>query len=175
METILTAFLFVLSCNLDTLILAYRHALRGVPLSPVPALAVAGITSAVTGLSLALGNLAAGPLGGAASRLGALVLVGIGLWTLLDWLRVPAPAQEVRAGGCIPLAAALAVNNAGAGAAAGVSGLSTLWCTATNFAVTLLFLFLGRTLASRTGVCRLGRYALPLSGALLVLLGLIQL
>ena len=111
--------------------------------------------------------------------LGGLVLVGIGAWFVLDWLRRLGPAGEAegenRAAtlwGCVSLAAALAVNNAGIGVAAGVSGIAPGWAALANFLVTLAALPLGRALGDKLAGRLLGKYALPLSGALLVLLGI---
>ena len=108
-----------------------------------------------------------------------LVLVGIGAWFVLDWLRRLGPAGEAegenRAAtlwGCVSLAAALAVNNAGIGVAAGVSGIAPGWAALANFLVTLAALPLGRALGDKLAGRLLGKYALPLSGALLVLLGI---
>ena len=175
MEKVLSVLLFVLACNLDTLILSFTYTLRGTALSPGPSLAVAGITSAITGLSLGIGMAAAGLLASAAGRLGALLLALIGLLTLLDWLRAPRGAETPPNTGSFSLAAALAVNNAAAGLAAGVSGLPPLRCAAVNFLVTLALLWAGRRLAETTSECRLSRYALPLSGVLLMLLGAMEL
>ena len=72
------------------------------------------------------------------------------------------------------LAAALAVNNAGVGVAAGVSGISPLWASVCNFVVTIVFLLLGRWLGRGVLGRFLGRFALPLSGALLVALGVCE-
>ena len=104
---------------------------------------------------------------------------GIGAWFVLDWLRRLGPAGEAegenRAAtlwGCVSLAAALAVNNAGIGVAAGVSGIAPGWAALANFLVTLAALPLGRALGDKLAGRLLGKYALPLSGALLVLLGI---
>ena len=72
----------------------------------------------------------------------------------------------------LSLAAALAVNNAGIGVAAGVSGIAPGWAALANFLVTLAALPLGRALGDKLAGRLLGKYALPLSGALLVLLGI---
>ena len=71
----------------------------------------------------------------------------------------------------VTLAAALAVNNAGIGVAAGVSGVSAGWAAIGNFVVTLGALALGRLLGDRLTGRMLDRYALPLSGLLLIILG----
>lgn len=165
---------FTMACNLDTILLSMGYAARGLTVSPGGCLILGGVTTVVTWLSLALGASAGQFLpAGLADMLGGLVLLAIGLWFLLDWLRSPVegaePLPPVRA--WVPLAAALAVNNAGAGVAAGISGLSPLGAAVCNFGVTLLFISLGGWLGSGPAGRLLGKYALPLSGLLLVLLG----
>lgn len=165
---------FTMACNLDTILLSMGYAVRGLTVSPGGCLILAGVTTVVTWLSLALGASAGQFLpAGLADMLGGLVLLAIGLWFLLDWLRSPVegaePLPPVRA--WVPLAAALAVNNAGAGVAAGISGLSPLGAAVCNFGVTLLFIPLGGWLGAGPAGRLLGKYALPLSGLLLVLLG----
>ena len=174
------AVLFAAACNFDTVILAMGWAVRGVRPSPAHTLVIAGLTTLITWLSLVLGEGAAATLGRSfAGALGGLVLAGIGLWFVLDWLRRLGPAGEAegenRAAtlwGCVSLAAALAVNNAGIGVAAGVSGIAPGWAALANFLVTLAALPLGRALGDKLAGRLLGKYALPLSGALLVLLGI---
>ena len=73
--------------------------------------------------------------------------------------------------GWLALSAALAVNNAGVGVAAGVTGLSPVLASGCNFAVTILLL--GRQLGRK--LSRWSTLALPASGGLLVALGLWQL
>ena len=178
------AALFAAACNLDTVLLSAGFAARGVVLRRGYGLVIAALTTLITWLSLALGAGAAALLGGRTAQvLGGLVLAGMGAWFLLDWLRRPGPppegaeeAEEAEAAaglrGCVALAAALAVNNAGAGAAAGVSGISPGLAAAANLLATLGALPLGRTLGSRLAGRLLGKYALPLTGGLLILLGL---
>lgn len=175
----LAVLVFSMACNLDTLILAMGCELKGIRVSGPGRLVIALVTTAVTWLSLALGNLTAGIFSvGLTDMLGGLVLVGIGAWFLLDWLRGPksgaepdTPAGAPDLWGCVTLSAALAVNNAGVGVAAGVSGISPALASAGNFAVTLLFLVLGAWLGKGAAGRLLGKYALPLSGVLLVALG----
>ena len=183
LSSLTAAALFAAACNLDTVLLSAGFAARGVVLRRGYGLVIAALTTLITWLSLALGAGAAALLGGRTAQvLGGLVLAGMGAWFLLDWLRRPGPppegaeeAEEAEAAGlrgCVALAAALAVNNAGAGAAAGVSGISPGLAAAANLLVTLGALPLGRTLGSRLAGRLLGKYALPLTGGLLILLGL---
>lgn len=170
-----TGLLFALACNLDTVLAAVGQGAAGHPLGLREALAVSLATTAVTYLSLVLGAAGAALLPVAlAERLGGLALTSLGLWYLLDALRgrgEAIPGQE--GSGWLGLSAALAVNNAGVGVAAGVTGLSPLMAAGCNFAVTLLSLLLGRTLGRR--LARWSGMALPVSGAMLVGLGLWQL
>ena len=183
LSALTAAALFAAACNLDTVLLSAGFAARGVVLRRGYGLVIAALTTLITWLSLALGDRAAALLGGRTAQvLGGLVLAGMGAWFLLDWLRRPGPppegaeeAEEAEAAGlrgCVALAAALAVNNAGAGAAAGVSGISPGLAAAANLLATLGALPLGRMLGSRLAGRLLGKYALPLTGGLLILLGL---
>ena len=172
------AAVFAAACNLDTVLLAMGWAARGVRPGRGRRLIIAVGTTLVTWLSLALGARASAT--GALPVLGGLVLVGMGLWCVLDWLRAGGQGEAVPAAGsslwdCLALAAALAVNNAGMGAAAGVSGVSPLWAAGANLACTLAALPLGRALGDSLAGRLLGRFALPLSGLLLTALGLWQL
>lgn len=181
--TLLAVALFALACNLDTVLLAVGYAARGVRVSFRHSLVIAGVTTLVTWLSLVLGGAAGWALpDGLTEMLGALALIGIGFWVLLDCLRRLGEAPEdqpppaaVSAWGWVSLAAALAVNNAGIGAAAGVTGVSPAWAALGNFFVTLGALALGRRLGLGVPGRLLGRFAPSLSGVLLILLGLWQL
>ena len=171
------AAVFAAACNLDTVLLAMGWAVRGVRPGRGRRLIIAVGTTLVTWLSLALGARASAA--GALPVLGGLVLVGMGLWCVLDWLRAGGQGEAVPAAGsslwdCLALAAALAVNNAGMGAAAGVSGVDPLWAAGANLVCTLAALPLGRALGDTLAGRLLGRFALPLSGLLLTVLGLWQ-
>ncbi len=166
--------LFSLACNLDTVLAAMGHGARGCGLDSRSALLVAAATTAVTFLSLALGAMGAALLPPQLSeRLGGLALTALGLWYLLDALRGRGGSPSAESKGALALSAALAVNNAGVGVAAGVTGLSPLLASGCNFAATLAALWLGRRLGR--SLARWSALALPLSGALLVVLGVWQL
>ncbi len=168
------AIVFSLACNLDTVLAAVGQGARQKGTDGW-AFLVAAVTTVVTFLSLLLGAAGAALLPpGLSERLGGLALTGLGLWYLLDALRGGgAEPDQSRDWGWAHLSAALAVNNAGVGVAAGVTGLSPLLASGCNFLVTLLCLWLG----GRLGRCfsNWGRWALPASGLLLVGLGLWQL
>lgn len=168
------AVLFALACNLDTVLAAVGQG-AGRGLDGRSALTVAAVTTVVTFLSLSLGSLGAALLSaGVAERLGGLALTGLGLWYILDSLRGKGEESGRSPGrSWVALSAALAVNNAGVGVAAGVTGLSPLLASGCNFFITLLCLWLGRRLGKALSAW--SRWALPASGWMLVALGLWQL
>lgn len=168
------AVVFALACNLDTVLAAVGQGARQKG-SGGWAILVASVTTVVTFLSLILGAAGAALLSpGLSERLGGLALTGLGLWYLLDALRGGgAEPDQARDRGWAHLSAALAVNNAGVGVAAGVTGLSPLLASGCNFFVTLLCLWLGGRLGRYFS--NWGRWALPASGLLLVGLGVWQL
>lgn len=179
MALICSVVLFSLACNLDTLVLAMGFGLRGVHPTRGGCLTLAVVTTIITSLALLLGRLGGdllpAPL---AAKSGGLILMAIGLWMLLDCLKtvgqVQPPAPLTPVGGYLSLAAALAFNNAGAGLAAGVGGMSPLWGGCVNFAVTLCFLPLGLFWGRRLQGGVMASLALPLSGLLLLALGAAQ-
>jgi len=165
------AFLLALACNLDTAAAAVGQGAKGEKLTLRTALAVAAATTVVTLFSLLLGAAGAALLPERlAERLGGLALAGLGLWYVLSALRGEDGAPG--GGSWLALSAALAVNNAGVGVAAGVSGLSPPLAAGCNFAVTLLALALGRALGER--LARWSALAPLLSGVLLAALGVWQ-
>ena len=146
LSLLLAAVLFAAACNLDTVILSMGYAVKGVRVSLSHSLIIAALTTLITWASLLLGAGAARVLRGPLPNLlGGLVLVGIGAWFVLDWLRRLGPAGE----------------------AEGENRAATLWGC-----VSLAALPLGRALGDKLAGRLLGKYALPLSGALLVLLGI---
>lgn len=174
-----TVFLFALACNLDTLILSLSYAAKGVRVGVHGSVVIAAVTTLITYVCLILGVTAAELFPpGTADVLGGIALIGLGLYFLISWLRSGGvledssePSRLKSLWGCVSLAAALAVNNAGIGVAAGVSGIDPLWAAIFNFFITLVALPLGRWLANRVVGRLLGDFALPLSAALLILLG----
>ena len=164
--------LFALACNLDTVLAAIGQGAGG-RMGARELLTVAAVTTTVTFLSLTLGSLGAALLPeGLAERLGGLALTALGLWYVLDALRGKNSAPGETDHSWLALSAALAVNSAGVGVAAGVTGLSPLLASGCNFAVTILSLLLGRQLGK--SLSRWSAFALPVSGTMLVALGLWQ-
>lgn len=173
--------LFCAACNLDTIILAMSYSAKGFRISRLHGLVIAAVTTLVTWLSMLLGDVASVVLPSSLADLfGGMLLLGIGLWFILDWLRSmekDASEDESENGAmsfwvCVSLAASLAVNNAGIGVAAGVASIGLGKAAVGNFIVTLAFLAVGNHAGSCIRGERAGKLMLPLSGLLLIVLGI---
>lgn len=174
MALVCSVCLFSLACNLDTLVLALSFGCRRMTVPLSGCVTLAAVTTLVTALSLLLGGAAGAILPPASAvRAGGTVLTALGGWMILDWLRSrghprpPSPGSD-----WLGLSAALAFNNAGAGLAAGAAGLPPLWGGIGTFVCTLLLLPVGLAAGRRWQDSRFSALAPPLSGLLLLLLGL---
>ena len=165
MEQGLMLALLLVTANLDTLLLAAVWHSDGRRITWQEAGILTLTTSLMTGLALLLGQCGSGLWSvTAAKRISALLLVGMGLWMLLDWLRqLGETAAET--------APKLGANNSGLGLAAGLAGISPVWAVLGNAVVTLAALALGGCLAGRWLGKVLGDWQVPISGALLIVMG----
>lgn len=176
----LSVLLLSLSANLDTLVVAASYGLRGRRVTPLNGLLIALITTLATFLALAAGWVLAGALPQALPDLiGGVLLMMMGAWTVVtelfpqrgaDTEQEPA-GREARP---VSLALALAVNNLGIGAAAGIARVSVLWMALFTFGFTLLFLWLGCWVGRRLGGRFSNRLASLCAGLLLLGLGFLQ-
>lgn len=179
MEQGLMLALLLVTANLDTLLLAAVWHSDGRRITWQEAGILTLTTSLMTGLALLLGQCGSGLWSvTAAKRISALLLVGMGLWMLLDWLRQlgetaaeTAPKNPHSLASGLLLGLALGANNSGLGLAAGLAGISPVWAVLGNAVVTLAALALGGCLAGRWLGKVLGDWQVPISGALLILMG----
>lgn len=176
MGQMISLFCLILTANLDTLFLSMSWGLRNRHLTWWGTALIAVVTSVMTWLSLEVGEAAAAFLTETAAKtLAAALLMAIGAWILLKWLKeegAPStPDQPITWWDALWLALLLAVNNMGMGLAAGLAGLPPLAAGAVNFVVALLTLWLGSALGRLAAGRWLGRWADCLSGILLILLG----
>ena len=180
MEQGLMLALLLVTANLDTLLLSavWHSGGRRVTWGESGLLTLT--TSLMTGLALLLGRCGSGFWSvTAAKRLSALLLAGMGLWMLLDWLRrlgettAEAATKEGRQSllATLLLGLALGANNSGLGLAAGLAGISPVAAVIGNAAVTLAALALGGCVAGKRLSKLLGNWQMPISGALLILMG----
>lgn len=180
MEYGLMLCLFLFTANLDTFLLAAIWRASGRQVTVGEGIILTLATSAMTGLSLLLG-LGGGTLWNIAvtKRLSTLILVAMGIWMLLDWLRqldreeTAALAPKDRRGfsACLLMGVALGANNSGLGLAAGLAGIAPLDAVVGNGLVTVAALALGQLLGGRWLGRALKACNMPVSAALLILLG----
>ena len=188
MNTVSMVLLCVAS-NIDNLSAAVTLGLRSITV-PLPQNAViAAVTVLGTYVSMGAGTLLADHVAQAADVIGAVAIMAIGAWTILQSWPASTSVAVTEAPGTtivrvrshlslrasVALAAALAINNVATGVGAGATGLSPLWTALLSGAVSLVFVACGDRLASGlAGVLSPRRSAL-LAGLLLIVLGVYEL
>ena len=192
--SLLPALLFGISASLDALLVGTALGLRKVPLPAGHNLLISTITLIGTVISIGLGNLLL-PLfpTGTGLRIGSSVLILFGLYYLGKWL-VPKwychsshnsnlcqkekkfdVHRELSLVQILALGCALSMNNIGIGFSASITGLPFLPASISTFFCSFGFLALGSRLGRSAFLQQIGEYADPISGLLLILLGLCQL
>ena len=178
MGQIIPLLLFLLSANLDTVLLAMSWGLRQRRFTTLAVLIIAAITTVATWLALVLGGYTAELMAAqTAKEAGGVLLILIGIWMVIDGLRekevcqtaIPATLAE-----CSAVALALAVNNMGMGVGAGLAGLDPRLAALCNFLITIGSMILGCGLGRRTAGTWISRYAPMLSGGLSIVLGAVE-
>ena len=178
MGELLTLLCVLLAANLDTIFLAMGWTLRQKRFTIEAMGMIAAVTTAATWLALFLGGWAAHWLTvTTAKKAGGALLLGMGVWTVIDALR-ERPAEEtampMRWGECLTLSLALAGNNMGLGLGAGLGGSDPLLAALCNCAITLLALAAGGALGRRAAKGWLHQYGPMLSGVILILMGALE-
>ncbi len=186
---LISSLMFGVSASLDALLVGISLGLRGVQIRLRENLLISLITLSGTYLSVSLGQqitpLLPSPLGGCA---GSLILMLLGIYYIIKWildlLRGPQesdlassgkPAGKLSLPQLLALSLTLSVNNIGIGLSASMAGLPLLPASISTFACSLLFLFSGNRLGKSRLLRLAGDMADPLSGALLIALGMVQL
>lgn len=194
---LLPSLLFGISASLDALLVGISYGIRQVHIRLWQNLFISGVSLLGTCLSIGAGHLLLPYLPGFVSRYaGSLVLMLFGLYYIAKWFGTlwqrhgqSAPcadtslntaSQERKPCFLVPgevfaLSLSLSLNNLSIGLSASLAGLTLLPAAAATLVCSLLLLFLGNRLG-RSPLLRLaGCAAEPLSGILLISLGLTQL
>ena len=192
--SLLPSLLFGISASLDALLVGTALGLRKVPLPAGHNLLISTVTLIGTVISIGLGNLLL-PLfpTGIGTRIGSSVLILFGLYYLGKWLlskwrcRISrtdplcqeekkfAAHRELSLVQTLALGCALSMNNIGIGFSASITGLPFLPASVSTFFCSFGFLALGSRLGRSALLQQIGEYTDPVSGLLLILLGLCQL
>lgn len=192
--SILPPLLFGISASLDALLVGMALGLQKVPLPARHNLLISTVTLIGTVISISLGNLLI-PLfpAGIGTRIGSSVLILFGLYYVGKWLlskwhcrsshssnlcqekKKFAEHRELSLTQTLALGCALSMNNIGIGFSASITGLPFLPASISTFFCSFGFLSLGSRLGRSALLQQAGEYTDPISGLLLILLGLCQL
>ena len=192
------SLLFGISASLDALLVGIGYGIRGTRIKLWQNLVISLITLLGTCLSVGLGHrlvrLLPGVIGDYA---GSLILILLGLYYIVKWtisfLRCDSgetasenPGQEMVSASvsiafpCLKLtevlilSLTLSLNNLSAGLSASLAGLTLLPAAVSTLACSVLFLFAGNRLGRNPVLQLAGKGAEPISGGLLIGLGVMQ-
>lgn len=190
------SLLFGISASLDALLVGVSFGLRGVHIRLLQNFFISLVALLGTCLSVGCGNLVIPLLPSAAGRLaGSLILVLWGTYYIVKWssgfLRSHISRRSAGSGpaslisaehplACLTppqvllLSLTLSVNNLGLGLSASIAGLTLTGAAAATGICSVLFLYLGNRLGKSRLIELIGGLTDPISGILLILLGLIQ-
>ncbi|RKJ17991.1 hypothetical protein D7X48_19970 [bacterium D16-50] len=192
------SLLFGISASLDALLVGIGYGIRGTRIKLWQNLVISLITLLGTCLSVGLGHrlvrLLPGVIGDYA---GSLILILLGLYYIVKWtisfLRCDSgetasenPGHEMVSASvsiafpCLKLtevlvlSLTLSLNNLSAGLSASLAGLTLLPAAVSTLACSVLFLFAGNRLGRNPVLQLAGKGAEPISGGLLIGLGVMQ-
>lgn len=196
--SLLSSFLFALSASLDAFLVGISTGIRKTRITLPQNLLISLITLAGTVFSIRFGQ-ALAPLlpPKAASRAGSALLILMGTFYLIQFMwhtlrkylpdspakhfssararaasgNTPAPPKGLW--GLLAMGIALSLNNIGIGVGASIAGISCLSAAVLTFLFSVTFLFAGNRLGRARLFSNARAFAEPLSGLLLIGLGLL--
>ena len=194
------SLLFGISASLDALLVGISYGIRGTRIRLWQNLIISLITLLGTCLSVGLGHRLMGLLPDAVGNYaGSLILILMGVyyiakWTAAAWRRTDAQRAGAE-GPCCDISSAsvssafpclkltevfalsltLSLNNLSAGLSASLAGLTLVPAGISTLTCSVLFLFAGNRLGRNPVLQLAGKGAEPLSGGLLIGLGIVQL
>jgi len=199
----IASLLFGISASLDALLVGLTYGIRGVRIRSWQNLVISLITLFSTCLSVGLGQGLTTLLPELiAHRGGSLILICLGLYYLLKWCtaslksrrlkalspptaaldsqdhitgRISDPAPDLMLPEIFALSLTLSLNNMGLGLSASLGGLSLTSAAVSTLVCSVLFLSAGNRLGGSPLLQLAGQATDPLSGLLLIGLGLLQL
>lgn len=188
---LVSSVLFALSANIDTLIVGISYGIKKERVPFAESIVISLITFAGTMFSIYMGlqlTLFIPP--GIARRIGCIVLIILGLYYTIksmieyrqgklppdDWDNPDEkpPDKTISLREAILIACALTVNNMGMGIGASISGMKLIPTSIATLLICMFFLYAGNKIG-RIGVSGvLKRWAGPVSGMILIILGLYE-
>ncbi len=189
---IISSLLFGVSASLDALLIGISYGVRRIRILLWQNLLISFVTLAGTCLCIGLGSFLAPLLPIFVCRLaGSGILILLGLYYLLKFMMralkkyhqkanftegssLPENAPVLSARAVLLLGAALSLNNMGIGLGASITGLQLLPAAISTLLLSVLFLFAGNRLGRSKILQLAGVFADPVSGVLLIALGVYQ-
>ena len=190
------SLLFGISASLDALLVGVSYGLRGVHVRLLQNLFISLVALLGTCLSVGFGGVLTPLLPSLISRLaGSLILMLLGLYYIAKWIlsflqnrtpeikanpEISALVSAERLPGVLTasevllLSFTLSANNLGIGLSASIAGLTLIPAAIATCICSILFLYLGNRLGRSRLMRLIGGLADPISGILLISLGLIQ-
>lgn len=198
------SLLFGISASLDALLVGISYGIRGIRIRFWQNMLISVITLLGTCLSVGLGHRLAAFLPQTVSNCaGSLILILLGLYYIIKWMlpllkiksqkppdlqmQATPPANlnssvthsipftpGLKLSEVFTLSLTLSLNNLSAGLSASLAGLALFPTAVATFVCSVLFLYSGNGLGSNPVLRLAGNTAEPLSGLLLIGLGLIQ-
>lgn len=190
------SLLFGISASLDALLVGVSYGLRGVHVRLLQNLFISMVALLGTCLSVGFGGLLTPLLPSLINRLaGSLILMLLGLYYIAKWTltflqnRTPEIKANPEASALISaerspgsltasevllLSFTLSANNLGIGLSASIAGLTLIPAATATCICSILFLYLGNRLGRSRLMRLIGGLSDPISGMLLISLGLIQ-
>lgn len=190
---LIASLLFGISASLDALLVGISYGIRRVRIRLWQNLAISLVTLLGTCFSVGLGHRLAALLPEAVGTYaGSLVLILLGLYYIVRWTIAlfqrssVMPHRPLEREDCEPalslklpevftLSLTLSLNNLSAGLSASLAGLPLVPAAIATFACSVLFLAGGNRLGGSHGLQLAGCAAEPVSGVLLVVLGVVWL
>lgn len=191
----LSLLLFVISSNLDGFVIGISYGIKQIQIPLRSNILIGVVTACGTLLSMLLGRQIT-PLipDWATAAFGSGVLLLMGLFCIIGFVKKQLQFQketewpqknpekfdkncskEIELLEAVALGAALSLNNIGLGIGGSITGLPVLSTSIGSFCCSLLFLFLGNRIGNGWISKLIGKYAEPISGVIILLLGLWEL
>lgn len=192
---LIASALFGISASLDALLVGISYGIRGIRIRLWQNLVISLITLLGTCISVGLGHRLASFLPEIIGNYaGSLVLTALGIYYIVKWKRDRRETPQTAESPCLIYTAAsdapsgtalgltevfalsltLSLNNLSAGLSASLAGMPLLPASVSTLACSVLFLLLGNRLGVSSLLQLAGKTAQPLSGILLIGLGLLQ-
>lgn len=200
---LIPSLLFGISASLDALLVGISYGLRKIRIRALQNLAISLVSLLGTCLSACLGSRLLPFLPPSlAGCIGSVILMFLGAYYIAKWIftilikhrmqsmteipiiaeiqaadktQTPAKDNSLSPWETLILSLTLSVNNIGIGLSASMAGLPLLPAAAMTFGCSALFLLCGNKLGQSRFLCLIGNAADPISGLLLIGLGILQL